>query len=265
MNICTVEDPVEYNLPRRQPVPGQREDRLHLRQRPCGRCCGRTRTSIMVGEIRDEETARIAVQAALTGHLVLQHAAHQRRPRRRHAADQHRRRAVPGRRRRRRRAGPAAGAEDLPQLQGAATSRRSTSAARSSRSPGEVETFYRGAGCPKCRNTGYRGRIGIYELLVPDDDMRDKITAAPSINELRALAAESGMVTPARRTAWSRSRPASPRWRRSSGPRQADSIADCGLRIADCESKAHPPEGRNAEWPTTHTRFVNPAGPPSPG
>jgi type II secretory ATPase GspE/PulE/Tfp pilus assembly ATPase PilB-like protein len=60
---------------------------------------------------------------------------------------------------------------------------------------GEVEAFYRGAGCIKCRNSGYSGRIGIYELLVPDDAMRDKITAAPSVNELRELAAASGMAS----------------------------------------------------------------------
>ena len=62
------------------------------------------------------------------------------------------------------------------------------------RSAGEVETFYHGMGCPKCRNSGYSGRIGIYELLVPDDAMRDKISAAPSINELRAAAIASGMI-----------------------------------------------------------------------
>jgi len=60
---------------------------------------------------------------------------------------------------------------------------------------GEIETFYHGVGCAKCRNSGYSGRIGIYELLVPDDVMRDKITASPSVNELRAMAAEAGMVT----------------------------------------------------------------------
>jgi type II secretory ATPase GspE/PulE/Tfp pilus assembly ATPase PilB-like protein len=62
------------------------------------------------------------------------------------------------------------------------------------RSAGQVDTFYHGVGCPKCRNTGYLGRIGIYELLLPDDALRDKITAAPSINELRAAAVQSGMV-----------------------------------------------------------------------
>jgi type IV pilus assembly protein PilB len=63
------------------------------------------------------------------------------------------------------------------------------------RQVGDVGTFYHGVGCKKCRNTGFSGRIGIYELLVPDDAMRDRITAAPSINELRAMAAQAGMIT----------------------------------------------------------------------
>ena len=80
----TVEDPVEYMHRRHQPDPRStpRSDmtfarglRSILRQDP---------DVIMVGEIRDLETAEIAVQASLTGHLVLQHAAHQRRARRRH-------------------------------------------------------------------------------------------------------------------------------------------------------------------------------------
>src|SRR5208282_2632997 len=50
---------------------------------------------------------------------------------------------------------------------------------------GDIETFYHGAGCTKCHNSGFSGRIGIYELLVPDEALRDKITVAPSINELR--------------------------------------------------------------------------------
>jgi type II secretory ATPase GspE/PulE/Tfp pilus assembly ATPase PilB-like protein len=49
-------------------------------------------------------------------------------------------------------------------------------------------------GCPKCRKTGYSGRIGIYELVLPDEAMRDKLTSSPNVNELRALAVQSGMV-----------------------------------------------------------------------
>jgi type IV pilus assembly protein PilB len=148
---------------------------------------------IMVGEIRDNETARIAVQAALTGHLVLSTL---------HTND-------------------ATGAITRllnigiePYLVSAALMaalaqrlvrkicpnckepyeppvniRRAVE-----RAAGEVETFYHGAGCTKCRKSGFSGRIGIYELLIPDDALRDKITAAPSIIELRQMATAGGMV-----------------------------------------------------------------------
>jgi len=62
------------------------------------------------------------------------------------------------------------------------------------RSAGEIETFYRGEGCPKCRKTGFRGRIGIYELLVPDEAFNEKIIAGVGIVELRAMAQACGMV-----------------------------------------------------------------------
>ena len=60
---------------------------------------------------------------------------------------------------------------------------------------GAVDAFYHGVGCPKCRSTGVSGRIGIYELLVMNDEIRDKISANASINELRAIAKANGMVT----------------------------------------------------------------------
>ena len=70
-NIMTIEDPVEYVFPIDQPDPDQRAGRHHVRRRSASRSCARTPTSILVGEIRDVETARIAVQSALTGHFVL--------------------------------------------------------------------------------------------------------------------------------------------------------------------------------------------------
>jgi type IV pilus assembly protein PilB len=192
VNICTVEDPVEFNLAWINQFQVNEKIgftfsaalRSLLRQDP---------DIIMLGEIRDPETARIAVQAALTGHLVLSTL---------HTND-----------------APTAvtrlvniGVE--PYLVAAsmvaalaqrlvrkictnckepydppANIRRAVE-----RAAGEVETFYHGVGCAKCRNSGFSGRIGIYELLVPDDAMRDKITSSPNINELRAMAAQSGMV-----------------------------------------------------------------------
>ena len=116
-NIVTVEDPVEYRQPGIQQVQVKTEIgfdfarslRSILRQDP---------DIIMVGEIRDAETAQIAVRAALTGHLVLSTLAHQRRHLDPGAADQHRGGAVPGGDGGERGGGPAAGQEDLQALQG---------------------------------------------------------------------------------------------------------------------------------------------------
>jgi type II secretory ATPase GspE/PulE/Tfp pilus assembly ATPase PilB-like protein len=54
-------------------------------------------------------------------------------------------------------------------------------------------TLYRGAGCEKCRQTGYKGRLGIYEMMVMTDEMRDIVTGAPQLTELRRFANENGM------------------------------------------------------------------------
>ncbi len=193
VNICTVEDPVEFNLSwvnqfqvnEKVGFTFSSALRSLLRQDP---------DVIMVGEIRDGQTARIAVQGALTGHLVLSTL---------HTND-----------------APTAitrlvniGIE--PYLVSAALEavlaqrlvRKICTNCKEPYEPpvnmrraiervaGDVETFYRGASCSKCRNSGYSGRIGIYELLLPSDEMRDRITSSPSINELRALAAQHGMLT----------------------------------------------------------------------
>ena len=105
----------------------------------------------------------------------VQHAAHQRRGRGLHAAGRHGRRAVPGLQHGRGRDGPAAGAHALPALQGSRTSptrdelparfprRRSSRDGRRSIAP---------VGCRECRQVGYRGRMGIFELLVTTDEIR---------------------------------------------------------------------------------------------
>jgi type IV pilus assembly protein PilB len=193
VNICTIEDPVEFNLAwvnqfqvnERIGFAFSNALRSLLRQDP---------DIIMVGEIRDAETARIAVQAALTGHLVLSTM---------HTND-----------------APTAvtrllniGVEPYmvaASVVGVLAQRLVRKICTNCKEPyepplnvsraveriaGEVESFYRGVGCAKCRNTGYSGRIGIFELLVPDDVMREHITAAPGITELRAMAAEAGMLT----------------------------------------------------------------------
>jgi type IV pilus assembly protein PilB len=193
VNICTVEDPVEFNLGGVNQF--QVNDKIGftfagalrslLRQDP---------DIIMVGEIRDNDTARIAVQAALTGHLVLSTL---------HTND------APGAVTRLVNVGvePYLVAASVQAVLAQRLVRKICNNCKQPYEPpanvrhavkrvaGEVETFYQGVGCPKCRNSGFSGRIGIYELLVPDEAMRDRMSGAATINELRAMAEQSGMVT----------------------------------------------------------------------
>ena len=55
--------------------------------------------------------------------------------------------------------------------------------------------FYRGKGCPKCMSTGYKGRIGIYELMIPDEKIRNAVISKSSTDEIRKLALAAGMTT----------------------------------------------------------------------
>ena len=193
VNICTVEDPVEFNMPWVNQFQVNEKIgftfsgalRSLLRQDP---------DIIMVGEIRDNETARIAVQAALTGHLVLSTL---------HTND------APGAITRLLNVGvePYLVSASVMGVLAQRLVRKICTHCKEpyeppmnlrkavERAAGEVETFYHGLGCGKCRNSGHSGRIGIYELLSPGDEMRDKITAAPSVTELRAQAIQAGMVT----------------------------------------------------------------------
>ncbi len=193
VNICTVEDPVEFSLPQINQFQVNEKIgftfgsslRALLRQDP---------DIIMIGEVRDQETARIAVQAALTGHLVLSTL---------HTND------APGAVTRLLNIGvePYLVAASVNAVLAQRLVRKICTHCKEPYDPpanirraverfaGDVETFYHGAGCPRCRNSGHSGRIGIYELLVPDDALRDAITGSPSINELRALAAQSGMTS----------------------------------------------------------------------
>jgi len=58
-----------------------------------------------------------------------------------------------------------------------------------------LERLYKGTGCRHCRNTGYRGRIAIHEMLVIDDELRDVITSNPTLLKVRQLARQKGMTT----------------------------------------------------------------------
>jgi len=113
LNISTVEDPIEYNLPAANQV--QVHDKIGMSFSAALRSLLRQDPDVvMLGEIRDAETARIAVQAALTGHLVLSTLHTNERAGVDHATDQHRRRALPDQFRGERDPGPAAGSKDLP-------------------------------------------------------------------------------------------------------------------------------------------------------
>ena len=59
----------------------------------------------------------------------------------------------------------------------------------------DPEKIFKGRGCDKCRNTGYKGRLGIYELLVLDDVARDLVVRSPNVTELRRICRERGMVS----------------------------------------------------------------------
>jgi type IV pilus assembly protein PilB len=192
VNICTVEDPVEFNLKgvnqfqvnERVGFSFASSLRSLLRQDP---------DIVMIGEIRDDETARIAVQAALTGHLVL--------------STLHTNNA-PGAITRLMNVGvePYLVAASLVGVLAQRLVRKICTNCKEPYDPpenirrvvekmtGSVETFYRGAGCPKCRKTGFSGRIGIYELLVLTDDLREQISQNVSIDVIRKTAIENGMA-----------------------------------------------------------------------
>jgi general secretion pathway protein E len=197
--IVTVEEPIEYQLPGITQVPVHRQAgvtfasalRAILRQDP---------DVVMIGEMRDRETAEIAVQAAMTGHLVfstlhtndavsavprlldldvpdfllaatLECVLAQRLVRR--ICDHCRARYVPS-------------AEQV--------------AAVAGRPIGRLE-LWRGSGCPECRGTGFRGRLGIFELLVMTDAIREAVAGDAVRSRLRTLAIEGGLQ-PLRADGW---------------------------------------------------------------
>ena len=193
--IITVEDPVEYELSGINQVMVKADIgmtfaaalRAMLRQAP---------NIIMIGEIRDMETASIAINASLTGHLVLSTL---------HTNDS---------------AGAITRLVDMgcepflvaASLEGVLAQRLVRTICPDCRTPYEPSSsilsqlgvspyelgdkhFYTGRGCDKCSNSGYKGRKGIYELLDINDTLRDMITdRAPSV-VLKQKAIEMGMST----------------------------------------------------------------------
>ena len=178
LNIMTVEDPIEYDLDGISQTPiNTRIDmtfaralRTILRQDP---------DVVMIGEIRDLETAQIAVQASLTGHLVF--------------ATLHTNDAVSAVTRL-----VDMGVEPFllaSSLIGVAAQRLVRRLCLECRKPivHEGATDYSAVGCAACNRTGYRGRTGIYELLTVDDDLRRLIHDRASEQALRAHVLARGM------------------------------------------------------------------------
>ena len=132
---------------------------------------------IMIGEIRDLETAQIAIQASLTGHLVLATLHTNDAAERGHAADRHGRRAVPA-------------ASSLLGVLAQRLVRKLCLACREV----DARDHWRPVGCEQCAMTGYKGRTGVYELM----DVNDTISAAlihsrAAEAEILAAAQASGM------------------------------------------------------------------------
>ena len=190
LNISTVEDPVEYELEFCNQVQANEKIGLDfatslrslLRQDP---------DVIMIGEIRDNETARIAVQAALTGHLVLS-TLHTN-----DAASSITRlvdigidsylisaslNAVLAQRLVRKICPKCKNKYQVPEKMREYIKRAGIKA----------KHFYHGTGCEACRDSGYIGRVGIYELLVINDELRNMISKDSSVNNMRSVFHKSG-------------------------------------------------------------------------
>ncbi|CAN5620066.1 N/A [soil metagenome] len=193
LNISTVEDPIEYHLAAANQV--QVHDKIGMSFSAALRSLLRQDPDVvMLGEIRDAETARIAVQASLTGHLVLSTL---------HTND------APGSITRLINIGvePYLISSAVNAILAQRLVRKICQHCKEEFKPSEemrdfleMQGFggaptYQGKGCDRCRKTGYSGRLGIYELLVMDDSLRDMVTGNPDVTQLRKLCRERGLVT----------------------------------------------------------------------
>jgi general secretion pathway protein E len=190
-NILTLEDPIEYQLEGiSQTQVSEKKGmtfasglRSVLRQDP---------DVIMVGEIRDHETATMAIQSSLTGHLVFS-TLHTN-----DAASAVTRLLDLG-------IEPYLVASSLVAVLAQRLVRRVCPDCATPHQPTEVERLWLGdlseeprglkigRGCAKCRNTGYHGRLGIFELLILDDDLRRLVGAQASASEMRDASIRAGM------------------------------------------------------------------------
>ena len=193
--LITTEDPVEYDIDGIVQIPIDHDIgntfaqclRAILRQDP---------DKILVGEIRDIETAEIAVQASLTGHLVFSTL---------HTND------APSTITRMKDMGiqtflitatvEAILAQRLVRrccskcVEPVETSDDILAQMSMTREELGDRQFYRGKGCDTCNNTGYKGRVGLFELMIMNDDLREMIVQNKSTDELRDAAVKYGMVT----------------------------------------------------------------------
>jgi type IV pilus assembly protein PilB len=194
-NIITIEDPVEYQIPGVNQT--QINDKIKLTFASALRSILRQDPDvILVGEIRDAETSKIAMQAAQTGHLVLSTL---------HTDD------APSVVTRLMDIGTEpyviAGAligvvaQRLVRRLCVNCRRQYTPPAETLRLTNIPETeaaaipFYKSVGCDQCNHTGYRGRIGIYEVMRVTDKLRRFITARSSEDQLREAALAGGMIS----------------------------------------------------------------------
>jgi type IV pilus assembly protein PilB len=193
VNICTVEDPIEYALNGVNQFQVNEKAgftfatalRALLRQDP---------DILMVGEIRDADTAKLATQAALTGHLVLSTL---------HTND------APGAITRLYNIGiePYLVGATVVGVMAQRLVRKLCQNCKESYTPSvnekrqierianNVDTLFKARGCQQCRNLGYNGRIGIYELIVPDDALIECISQGANLNDLRDMAKKQGMTS----------------------------------------------------------------------
>ena len=193
--IITTEDPIEYDIDGLVQVPVNPDIdvtfanvlRAILRHDP---------DRILVGEIRDYETAEIAVQSALTGHLVFSTLHTNDAP---SSVTRLRDMGVP----------PFLITATVEAILAQRLVRRICTECRTQFEPSDellmelqlpIEQarrykFYYGKGCQRCNNGGYKGRVGLYELMQVTDDIRDLISANASTDEMRNLARSQGMTT----------------------------------------------------------------------
>jgi len=205
VKIITVEDPIEYKIKGISQTQVSKSRgytfanalRSIVRQDP---------DIILVGEIRDDETASIAVHASLTGHLVLStlhtNSAVETTPRLidmgikpslipasvnaiiaqrlvRRLCSHCKEKYAPARET----------IESVKKILAVISPKAKLAI------PKEIDFFYRAKGCPKCNGLGYKGRIGIFEIFTINEEIAQKVTGMSPESEILALALEAGMVT----------------------------------------------------------------------